>query len=235
MRDDIAISCLGKMGRFGNQLFQYAFARSYAEANEWQLRTPNWIGQKLFKNINEPLILSGSPYQKLIPESFAGPKTDLNGYFQDQNHLDWYSRDWCRKVFQFKDEIQDPMEKEDYIAVHVRRGDYYKYPDVYQVIEPPTYQSLLDELDFNLPVKWVSEDSQNDMITDFRILANAKILIRSNSTFAWWAHVLSKDIDQQVYSPIVVENDKHADTIKFVEGNYPRFTPVLKTDLHLKD
>ena len=64
------VGCLGKLGQFGNQLFQYAFAIAYAEAWKLQLRTPPWMGALVFesghhalegppiKDANERLILA---------------------------------------------------------------------------------------------------------------------------------------------------------------------------------
>lgn len=42
---------LGKLGRFGNQLFQYAGTRLYAELNGFSHALPNWIGTTLFSGV----------------------------------------------------------------------------------------------------------------------------------------------------------------------------------------
>src|SRR5919202_2877616 len=44
----LTMSCLGKLGRFGNQLFQYAFLRICAERSGSRVECPFWIGQTLF-------------------------------------------------------------------------------------------------------------------------------------------------------------------------------------------
>lgn len=44
----IAMSSLGQFGRFGNQLFQYAFLRIYAKKNDATVECPAWVGQTLF-------------------------------------------------------------------------------------------------------------------------------------------------------------------------------------------
>lgn len=44
----ITMSSLGQFGRFGNQLFQYAFLRICAQKNEAIVECPAWIGQTLF-------------------------------------------------------------------------------------------------------------------------------------------------------------------------------------------
>ena len=42
------MSSIGKLGRFGNQLFQYAFLRICAEESGAKVQCPAWIGQTLF-------------------------------------------------------------------------------------------------------------------------------------------------------------------------------------------
>lgn len=40
---------LGKLGRFGNQLFQYAGTRMYAESNGFEFAFPKWAGDDVFE------------------------------------------------------------------------------------------------------------------------------------------------------------------------------------------
>jgi hypothetical protein len=47
-RPILSMSSLGKLGRFGNQLFQYAFLRICAEQSGARVECPAWIGQTLF-------------------------------------------------------------------------------------------------------------------------------------------------------------------------------------------
>ena len=44
----LAISCLGRLGRFGNQLFQYSFIRIVADANGYRVLCPPWLGARVF-------------------------------------------------------------------------------------------------------------------------------------------------------------------------------------------
>lgn len=44
----LTMSAIGKLGRFGNQLFQYAFLRICAEKSGARVECPPWIGQTLF-------------------------------------------------------------------------------------------------------------------------------------------------------------------------------------------
>jgi Glycosyl transferase family 11 len=44
----LTMSSIGKLGRFGNQLFQYAFLRICAEKSGARIECPTWVGQTLF-------------------------------------------------------------------------------------------------------------------------------------------------------------------------------------------
>ena len=49
----ISINCLGKKGRFGNQIFQYFFAFVISKKFGLTLKAPQWIGNQIF-NIQAP-------------------------------------------------------------------------------------------------------------------------------------------------------------------------------------
>ncbi|MDL2306775.1 hypothetical protein LJC48_01915 [Desulfovibrio sp. OttesenSCG-928-C06] len=51
----LAMSTLGRNGRFANQVFQYAFLRFTAREYDCVTHTPQWIGQKLFGHADKPL------------------------------------------------------------------------------------------------------------------------------------------------------------------------------------
>ena len=51
----LTMSSIGNLGRFGNQLFQYAFLRICAEKSGAQVECPPWIGQNLFGHNDAPI------------------------------------------------------------------------------------------------------------------------------------------------------------------------------------
>lgn len=51
----LTMSSLGRFGRFGNQLFQYAFLRICAQRAGAQVECPSWIGQLLFGHLDPPI------------------------------------------------------------------------------------------------------------------------------------------------------------------------------------
>ncbi|MEH1951298.1 MAG: alpha-1,2-fucosyltransferase [Nostoc sp.] len=51
----LTMCSIGQFGRFGNQLFQYAFLRICAEKNGARVESPPWIGQTLFGHKDVPI------------------------------------------------------------------------------------------------------------------------------------------------------------------------------------
>lgn len=51
----LTMSSLGKLGRFGNQLFQYAFLRICALRSNAQVQCSAWVGQSLFGHADPPV------------------------------------------------------------------------------------------------------------------------------------------------------------------------------------
>lgn len=51
----LTMSCLGNLGRFGNQLFQYAFLKICAKNSGAKVECPPWIGQTLFGHKDPPI------------------------------------------------------------------------------------------------------------------------------------------------------------------------------------
>ncbi|OAI45686.1 hypothetical protein AYO44_12510 [Planctomycetaceae bacterium SCGC AG-212-F19] len=141
------MSQLGEMGRFGNQLVQYAFLKTYARTHDLEMQVPPWIGNQLFG-------CSDPPIRKHLP-SFRDPcldephrvgipfmeeplcNTDVLGYFQ--YHTAYYAphRDYIRSLFRplpaVAKQLQPAVERlrgkgRTVVALHIRRGDYgYRY------------------------------------------------------------------------------------------------------------
>jgi len=55
LHENVSMWCLGRLGKFGNQLFQYAFLRIYAQKHDLRYEVPDWIGQTLFDLPDAPL------------------------------------------------------------------------------------------------------------------------------------------------------------------------------------
>lgn len=225
--------------RLGNAMFQYAHARAYAEQNGLILRTPEWVGEKIFT-------LDGA--EPVRPEGNYGTgDIVLSGYFQSQSDL-IYSRADCRRWFTLRPEVarildSDPAMKPSGITAHFRRGDYAGagFPLISRrsVIDAvaqhfPGGEDIEDVSDEH-PVKHPAFVGDLEMVPDFYRLMKAPILFRANSTFSYWSGVLSHS---RVFSPRIdglVGGVEH-DNVKYEEGNHCRCADLaFVTDLLLRE
>ena len=257
----ITISCLGKKGRAGNAMFQFSFAMGYAKAMGCELQTNDWWGRRVFPAAAElPLINKELPsthcdsithYLKLPLGYFIGMKDiNLDGYFQHNTFIDFYTRKQVREWFKLKAFLNElsPFERgcDPYSAQHLRRGDYTTDPTfqrLYCTVSDESYAKAIEQFNipapvlsiydgWNAPVKY-TYDMGVPWLEDWLVLRDAAHLLRSNSTFAWWAAAIGHG---KVYSP-VVEDKVGLQTVPFVEGNHPNTAGIFKnqSDLHLRE
>lgn len=228
----IQISCLGEFGRFGNQLFQYCVAKAWSVHLGVPLEIPdNWIGRKLF-NVPESSVIHKLPKSK-FEELPSTPGWDLNGYFQHTDAVKLLNRKdvlrWLTPSQSFQN-LLDITPEYDCVC-HLRRGDFNLHQDVFCTVSHVSYLKLLNRLDISNPV-WVSEEVPHSVwgypgwLVDFAIMVKARTLIRSNSTFSWWAASLGQN---NVYSPIV-GSKTGTQSVKFINNNSPKVVDSSNTD-----
>lgn len=247
------MSSLGNNGRFGNTLFQAAFILGFAAKHDLVCEIPmEWVGRKIFK-INNPGI---SKYIKPCPLDFIPSKEQLRlfpdglnffGYYQFQEALDYYSINRVLNWFEFQPWVLEkfPKPSEKYAACHLRRGDYLNLQHCFCVPTDRSYHKMLERINLSMPVKWISEEKPKidhsleaqglGFLPDFMQMYYAYILLRSNSTFSWWAATLAQN---NVLSPIV-EDKVGIQDVEFGYGNWPRMADSKHhaakiTDLVLK-
>jgi hypothetical protein len=241
----IQCTTLGRFGRFGNQLFQYAFARAYAEKYDAILELPQWIGEKIFKNVSTRPISCSLPRTPPDTIPWGQVNIDLCGYFQTSRCFDILSNNRLREWFAFQDKWIDRFSVKipDEIVAHRRLGDYVTlHPGVFCTVSKESYLRIISKLGFDEgDVTWLSEETPTKgedevcysrqphgiygcgfypdkgigFLTDFFRMINAKILLRSNSTFGFWAGFFK---GHGVYSPVVGKLVGQQD-VDFVEGN----------------
>lgn len=141
----VTMSNFGRSGRFGNQLFQYAFLRLVARRQGAVLHLPLWAGTALF-NLDETN--NSCPTARAINEKdteeveiaklfqVQSPgfiNTDFNGYFMMHTRYYAVEKDFIRECFTFDCRVRSLFEsalnklglsKKKIIAIHLRRGDY---------------------------------------------------------------------------------------------------------------
>lgn len=145
MESVISMSSLGSNGRFGNQIFQYAFLKIYALKNKLRVETPAWIGQHLFGHKDPPITRQLPMVRQItyrldrdpIPNAPVPFKNvDFWGYFQYNTQYYAPYKDYFRSLFKPVPAIETKMEEalallrskgKTVVGLHLRRGDYGTY------------------------------------------------------------------------------------------------------------
>ncbi len=190
----ITSSVLGmeNMGRLGNQVFLYAFLRTYAREHNLRVETPAWIGQYLFGHndapISQPLPLVGEqpqPYKLSesailnAPEPFKN--VDFNGYFQFHTQYHAQHKEYFQSLFKPVSEVEAKViealnrlrfQGKTVVGLHLRRGDYRSVHTVvpYLTVAPSGwYKEWLDGLWETLdePVLFIASDEIETVVGDF--------------------------------------------------------------------
>ncbi len=164
------------------------------------------------------------------PKVFRTRKPFVQGYWQDERYFSDV-RDEVRQAFRFRgiDErnlaLGQEMEKRESVSIHIRRGDYLKYP-VFQVCDPPYFKRAIEYIIrkvedpffyvFSDDLEWsadfmkdtgvdyqiVDHNRGRDSYKDMYLMTKCHHNILSNSSFSWWGAWLGDYRDKIVVRPI---------------------------------
>lgn len=230
---------LRMMGGFGNQMFQYAYARAYCERYGCELRTERWTGEKIFQIKDSRISERFGVVCNELNAQDCTTNFELSGYFQMQDAI-IYSTSQLKEWFKWRPEVEDKLGRfNDKVLCHLRKGDYVGYG--YPVVSVQSYVNACRK--YNIPLedmKTICQENPTpgfdpEYVVDFYRLSHTPILLRSNSSFSWWAAAIAEN--QKVYAPIIEGKSGGKDVdCDFVEGNWPRFTDMKDfiTDLHVQ-
>ena len=191
---------IGKNGRFGNQMFQYAATRGIASNQQVDFIIPDGPKSddefndeenqhKLFMAFNmtgaKNIGLLEAPYRKEASfrfdcELFENCDDNLNlyGYFQSEEYFT-HIEDEIREDFTFKDEILNPCKEmiqsvDNPIALHVRRTDYVTNSANHPPCTLEYYEEALKHFDDDRNVIVFSDDpawcNEQELFSDDRFL-----------------------------------------------------------------
>ena len=215
--------------RLGNQMWQIAVADSLATNNNDIVSYPNWSYAKFFEHDFSPKPnakiskIWNEPHfhYKEIPYS---PNLAIKGYFQSYKYL---NEERVKKLFKFKETLvndlkikhKDLLEKPN-CSIHVRRGDYLKYPDHHPVVDLNYIMKAVKEfpketifLVFSDDTKWCLEnfpvinkkffiiENQTD-VEDLICQTLCDNNIIANSSYSWWGAYLNNNPNNKVIQPI---------------------------------
>lgn len=160
-REMLTHSTLGRNGRLGNQMFQYAATKGIAINGGHDYQIPSG-GHSLFEAFELPGVEDHiTPMQGLqtfnerfyhFDKDFFDEKVDnrdLMGYFQTEKYFK-HIEDVIRKDFSFKINIRNsvskmlqPLRNKKVFSIHFRRTDYLMYADSHPV---PPYEYYLESI-----------------------------------------------------------------------------------------
>ena len=147
----------------------------------------------------------------------------LHGYFTSYKYFD-HHKEFIQNIFKPTDEIikyiKDKYSDIDTaISIHVRRGDYTKFPDIHPTLPIEYYKNALENFPKNdsLQRTYVFSDDiewckQQDIFKDsifvneeddieLYMMSLCENNIIANSTFSWWAAYLNKNPKRKVIYP----------------------------------
>jgi hypothetical protein len=156
----------------------------------------------------------------------------LNGYYQSDKYFSDYEND-IRHIFSYPNELKNEVISNfnnkygidissiNSCSIHIRRGDYLKYPNIHPTQNMNYYMKSIKQMpkdsvffifsdDINwcrqnfpdIPEKFIFVDGFKDY-EDLLIMSLCKNNVICNSTFSWWAAYFNENIDKLVIAPKV--------------------------------
>ena len=214
-------------GRMGNFLFMAANCIAYSLRHDLDFSMPYstndsyWNPIYLNHLINEEYvqgredILINEPHYHYIPvpfrEEWRGRYIILNGYYQSEKYFKEYRKE-ILVLFNYKWHI-----KKDLVSVHVRRGDYLKYPEKHPYYGKEWLEEAMKLFPdkkfkfFSDDIAWCKQNfserddcefsENNDIEADLVEMSCCEHNIISSSTFGWWSAWLNKNENKKVVVP----------------------------------
>jgi len=229
------------VGRFGNNVFQYVYARLFAEKNGLALETP-WNYQDVLPiepskpglSVTEPKVRFDENDRPLEAPRSPGAYV-FYGFFQDAG-IYYANRE---RILAFTRPHAVEAAPPSALVCHVRLEDYYSYRIV---IHPSWYRDILSRERFDqLYVVAQQRDTQylkaafghlkytllsgGSLAEDWNYLRRFERVVCSNSTMAWWAVFLGRATKVYTFERWI-ENP----SVKL--SRFPGATPVPGPFLH---
>lgn len=183
----IGYNALGRNGRLGNQMFQYAALKGIAANRGYEYCVPPQEFEPqpenhlLFDFFEMPDIkhIQFMPREPGVGEGYfhfnedlfnnCPDNVNLGGYFQTEKYFLHIAND-VKRDFTFKQYIQDKAKQyldklkaehgDNLICLSVRRGDYIHYPDHHPLCTLDYYREALSRFDSDAHVVLISDDKQ---------------------------------------------------------------------------
>ena len=272
-------------GGLGNQLFQYVLGRNLAichqipinfsplllklplDVTRRQLEITELIGKSITKNlVMDFSSLSGNRIFKsnriITDKNFDldfikrnRNKCDIVGFFQTYTFIDEIWDQLKEELIQFLRLDKEILIKDDYLAMHLRLGDYLrsKKTNKFHGLSAPSYfleaakclrkttelsnflvvtDSPNEARDYLKSLKdlgFTFEIVKNNHFDDLKIIYQSRGSVLSNSSFSWWAGFLSWRTRQ---TPIIVPTPWYTDFKKEPMNLIPQSWVKINRELY---
>lgn len=160
----ITFKLLGKYGRLGNQMFQFAFLYGAGKKNGYEIGfdySNQPLIAKIFnlpaKNsdgINQPHMLDENGNAGYIETKGIPDNMDMKGYFQNNKYIDEieldlknifvFNEEKMKKCYEFIKQFREKVGKE-LVALHVRRTDYLTAAATHFVCDKNYYDAAISK------------------------------------------------------------------------------------------
>ena len=179
----------------------------------------------------------------------------LSGYWQSEKYFQLISEE-IKSIFSLEipqydsnfSWVQLMQTQAQAVAIHVRRGDMVKNPEVAKIhgscnldyyqramsyveskVEQPSYFVFSDDiawckehLNSKFPIYFVSGNEGDRAYWDIQLMRYCKHNIIANSSFSWWGAWLNNTPNKIVVSPINWFNHSDSDTKDLIPNNWIR-------------
>lgn len=222
------------MGRYGNFLFQCATAMAYALSYDLSFTVPTFTRDAFWNPLYFPHLRNVAYDEKLpavlIEEKqhsyYALPYEDhyrssniiFVGYWQSYKYFELW-RDVVLNKFRIPWEMD-----QGYVSLHVRRGDYLRYPSINPLATHEYYAEAVKTFKlygyrkfkvFSDDLSWCAQEFKHpdyvgcefqypnvsSIESDLIRLSCCEHNIMSNSTYAWWGAWLNRNPKKIVICP----------------------------------
>ena len=227
-------------GGIGNAMFKLAASVSLAMDNnvEYMFSTefirpvdPNYEtyynnilrGFKFIKNLPPKYYIYTEPKFSYTDISYTkGTNLLLDGHFQSENYF-INNKETIINLFKPTNEIKESIIKDipniqEYISIHIRRGDYLNHPNHHPQQSLEYYKKAIDKFGVDRTYIIFSDDLEGvkDMFSflpnklfytsgkdwlDLYIMSLCEHNIICNSTFSWWGAYLNENPNKVIIAP----------------------------------
>lgn len=216
--------------------YVYILKRHLALHNGLEIN--KWFDVELKNNVYSNIVASflywGSRILRKLsfPVKFVSTDEDPNelailheGYWQDKKYIDFQGIKYKKIVLSHQNHsILDRIKSCESIAIHVRKGDYVLYPEIFGGIctREYYYNSIKyvkskirncvffvfsDDIDYakelleNEKIIIVDWNRGKDSFFDMFLMSHCRYMILANSTFSYWAAILNKEVEEVICPP----------------------------------